>query len=58
MYCSLTVDPRSGDSITNLGYSNLSQMIYLNDREFRIKKALNILDNQFKCPKIYNECCF
>ena len=34
-------------------------MIYLIDRGFRIKSALNILVNQVKCPEIYNECfCF
>ena len=31
-------------------------MIYLIDRGFRIKSALNILFNQIKCPEIYNEC--
>ena len=31
-------------------------MIYLIDRGFRIKSALNILVNQVKCPEIYNEC--
>ena len=31
-------------------------MIYLIDRGFRIKCALNILVNQCKCPGIYNEC--
>ena len=31
-------------------------MIYLIDRGFRIKNALNILVNQCKCPGIYNEC--
>ena len=31
-------------------------MIYLIDRRFRIKSALNILVNQVKCPEIYNEC--
>ena len=29
-------------------------MIYLIDRGFRIKSALNILVNQDKCPQIYN----
>ena len=33
-------------------------MIYLIDRGFRIKSALNILVNQVKCPEIYNECFF
>ena len=31
-------------------------MIYLIDRGFRIKSALNILVNQVNCPEIYNEC--
>ena len=31
-------------------------MIYLIDRKFRIKSALNILVNQCKYPAIYNEC--
>ena len=31
-------------------------MIYLIDRGFRIKSALNILVNQCKYPGIYNEC--
>ena len=31
-------------------------MIYLIDRRFRIKSALNILVNQCKYPGIYNEC--
>ena len=31
-------------------------MIYLIDRGFRIKSALNILVNQGKYPEIYNEC--
>ena len=31
-------------------------MIYLIDRGFRIKSALNILVNQVKCPEIYKEC--
>ena len=31
-------------------------MIYLIDRGFRIKSALNVLVNQVKCPEIYNEC--
>ena len=31
-------------------------MIYLIDRGFRIKSALNILVNQCKYPEIYNEC--
>ena len=31
-------------------------MIYLIDRGFRIKSALNILVNQCKYPRIYNEC--
>ena len=31
-------------------------MIYFINRGFRIKSALNILDNQVKCPEIYNEC--
>ena len=31
-------------------------MIYLIDREFRIKSALNILVNQVKCSEVYNEC--
>ena len=31
-------------------------MIYLIDRGFRIKTALNILVNQCKYPGIYNEC--
>ena len=31
-------------------------MIYLIDRGFRIKTALNILVNQVKCPGMYNEC--
>ena len=31
-------------------------MIYLIDRRFRIKNALNILVNQYKYPGIYNEC--
>ena len=31
-------------------------MIYLIDRGFRIKSALNILVNQFKFPGIYNDC--
>ena len=31
-------------------------MIYLIDRGFRIKSALNILVNQVKFPGIYNEC--
>ena len=31
-------------------------MIYLIDRGFRLKSALNILVNQVKCPEIYNEC--
>ena len=31
-------------------------MIYLIDRGFRIKSALNILVNQVKYPEIYNEC--
>ena len=31
-------------------------MIYLIDRGFRIKSALNILVNQVKCSEIYNEC--
>ena len=31
-------------------------MIYLIDRGFRIKCALNILVNQVKCPEIFNEC--
>ena len=31
-------------------------MIYLIDRGFRIKNALNILVNQCKYPGIYNEC--
>ena len=30
-------------------------MIYLIDRGFRIKSALNILVNQCKYPEIYNE---
>ena len=30
-------------------------MIYLTDRGFRIKSALNILVNQVKCPEKYNE---
>ena len=30
-------------------------MIYLIDRGFRIKSALNILVNQVRCPEIYNE---
>ena len=33
------------------------QMIYLIDRGFSIKKALNILVNQCKCSNIYIECC-
>ena len=31
-------------------------MIYLIDRVFSIKSALNILVNQVKCSEIYNEC--
>ena len=31
-------------------------VIYLIDRGFRIKSALNILVNQVKCPERYNEC--
>ena len=31
-------------------------MIYLIDRGFRIKRALNILVNQCKYSGIYNEC--
>ena len=31
-------------------------MIYLIDRRFRVKSALNILVIQVKCPEIYNEC--
>ena len=31
-------------------------MIYLSDRGFRIKSALNILVNQCKYPGIYNQC--
>ena len=31
-------------------------MIYLIDRAFRIKTALNIFVNQVKCPGMYNEC--
>ena len=31
-------------------------MIYLIDRGFRIKSALNILVNQCKYPGIHNEC--
>ena len=31
-------------------------MIYLIDRRFRINNALNILVNQCKYPRIYNEC--
>ena len=31
-------------------------MIYLIDRGFRIKSALNILVNQVKCPEKYNVC--
>ena len=31
-------------------------MICLINRGFRIKSTLNILDNQVKCPEIYNEC--
>ena len=31
-------------------------MIYLIDRGFRIKSALNIRVNQVKCPEIYDEC--
>ena len=31
-------------------------VIYLIDRGFRNKSALNILVNQVKCPEIYNEC--
>ena len=31
-------------------------MIYLIDRGFRIKSALNILINQVKYPGMYNEC--
>ena len=33
-------------------------MIYLIDRGFRIKSALNILVNQVKCPEVYNECFY
>ena len=33
-------------------------MIYLIDRGFRIKSALNILVNQCKYPGIYNECFY
>ena len=31
-------------------------MIYLIERGFRTKSALNILVNQVKCPEMYNEC--
>ena len=33
-------------------------MIYLIDRGFRIKSALNILVSEVKCPEIFNECFF
>ena len=32
-------------------------MIYVIDRRFRIKSALNILVNQSKYPEMYDECC-
>ena len=33
-------------------------MIYLTDKGFRIKNALNILVNQSKYPGMYDECLF
>ena len=33
-------------------------MIYLIDRGFRIKSALNNLINQYKYPGMYDECLF
>ena len=36
--------------------ANCQYMIYLIDRGYRVKSALNFLINQCKDPKIYNEC--
>ena len=57
------------DEYVDLGYNERIQqydesycgayclyMIYLIDRGFRNKSALNILVNQIKCPEINNEC--
>ena len=50
------VDLGSNERIQQNDESYCLYMIYLIDRGFRIKSALNILVYQVKCPEIYNEC--